>query len=69
MQGVSNAQLSSEQPVKDTDWGFATKLPAVQLILHHTSDQPCQSGININQHDSGDVGAGKHCAANTKQRL
>ena len=68
MQGVSEAQLPSEQPVKDTDWGFATKLPAVQIRLQQNSDQPCQSNISINQHDSGRLAAGKHHAATTKHR-
>ena len=57
MQGALKAALSSEQPVKDTDWGFATKLPAVQTLLLQTSDQPRQSDINVDQHGSGDLAA------------
>lgn len=69
MQGVSEAQFSGEQSVKDTDWGFATKVPAVQILLQQTTDQPCQSGTNINQPDSGDSTAGKHCTGSTKHRM
>lgn len=47
VQGVSEAQLSSEQPVTGTDWGFATKLPAVQIPVLETSEQTRQSDTNV----------------------
>ena len=53
MQGVSEAQFSSEQPVKDTDWGFATKLPAVPIPVFETSNRTCQVNNNVHQHESG----------------
>lgn len=53
VQGVSEAQFPSEQPVKGTDWGFATKLPAVQRPVLETSNRTCQLDTNVHQHDSG----------------
>ncbi|KAL3139727.1 hypothetical protein ABBQ38_004032 [Trebouxia sp. C0009 RCD-2024] len=51
--GVAESQLSDEQPVKDTDWGFAAKLPVVQTLLQPTAEQSCQSDNNAGPLESG----------------
>lgn len=56
LQGVAESQLSDEQPVKDTDWGFAAKLPVVQTLLQPTAEQSCQSDNNAGPLESGGHG-------------
>ena len=39
MQGVEISGILNEEPVRDTDWGFATRLPRLPQMLEHASDQ------------------------------
>ena len=52
-QGIDQAQLAGEQPVKDTDWGFATKLPDVQSLLKQASQPATETIKNAEQIGSG----------------